>query len=169
MRSGPGTQYKVLHQLNKGDTILIRFVHESDKGSWGMVYYYQEQAYVSMRYVEFLCSYEPPAPEKRSWWKRIWDPVSGVVDSLWSIVKVVLIILAVLLVLAFWEDIMGIAIIAGFFAGGGALLFSIFGGDEEVGAIVGLCVAALMGIVVLLGHFGIGLPDLDFSFLFKVA
>lgn len=59
--------------------------------------------------------------------------------GLWSVLKIVLIVIAVLLVLAFWEDILSIAIMAGFFAGGGALLFSIIGVDSGVGAIVGLC------------------------------
>ena len=73
MRSGPGTQYKILNRLDKGDTILIRFTEERGKGVWGMTYYNQESAYVSMRYVEYLEPYETPAPEKKSWWKNTWD------------------------------------------------------------------------------------------------
>lgn len=169
MRSGPGTQYKILNQLDKDDTILIRFTEESGKGVWGMTYNNQEPAYVSMRYVEYLEPYVPPAPEEKSWWKNTWDWLCWLAGGLWSVLKIALIIIAVLLVLAFWEDILCIAIMAGFFAGGGALLFSIFGGDSDVGAIVGLCVAALLGVVVLLDHFGIGIADMDFSIVFKVA
>ena len=162
IRSGPGMQYKILDQLRKGDTVIIQYTEEMGKGIWGMLYYNQEQGYVSMRYVEYLSQYEPPVFEKESWWKELWSKV-------WKVVKVLLIILAGLLVLAYWEDILQIVITAGFFSGGGALLFSILFDNGQLGAIIGLCIAALMGLVIILDHFDIGISDLDFSIIFKLA
>ena len=169
IRSGPGTQYKILNQLDKGDTIIIHLIEEGNNGQWGLMSYNQEPSYVAMRYVEYLGPYEPPAPEKASWWKRMLGPFYSVVIAIWAVLKVILVVLLVLLVLIFWEDILSVAMIAGFCAGGGALLFWIFGGDGNIGALVGLGVAALMGVVLLLDHFDIGLPDIKFAIVFKVA
>lgn len=66
VRSGPGTQYEILGQLAKGDTIIVNRTEKDSKGKlWGSVYYY-EPSYVSMHYVEYLSPYIPPAPEKTS-------------------------------------------------------------------------------------------------------
>ena len=71
-------------------------------------------------------------------------------SGLWNVIKFILGALVVLLVIAFWGEIVELAVYAGFFAGGGALLFVIFGGDGGTGATIGLGVAVLVGLRYLL-------------------
>lgn len=161
VRSGSGTRYSKIDLLSKGQEIVVDHIEGEGRDRWGAIDYGHQWGYVSMRYVKYIEPIMPEPPPDTYSSKKSKGGLAGIFSWLWGIVKWVLIIIGVLLVLAFWEEIVTIACGAAFFAGLGAAAFAIFGGDGGTGAIVGLVVAALVGVKLLLDRLEISLGDID--------
>ena len=151
--------------LHKNDYVTVNSTTGYGSDEWGVIDYGSRQGYIAMRYVEYSSKiYTPTTPKvvekKKGGFARF---LAGV----WNVIKWILIIIAVLLVLALWKYIVELAVFAGMFAGGGALLFVIFGGNGGTGAIVGLVVAALFGINMLLNYLDVSITDIRLGGAFR--
>ena len=157
VRRGPGTGYSTINTLRRGEMVQVEYVTTNGSARWGCVNYpYGLQGYVSMRYVSYVAPVQPvqePSasasstnPAGSSWFSGLSNSVGYFFSGIWSVVRVILIILLVLVVIAFWENILGILVFMGFCAGIGALLFGFLFGNSGLGAMVGLGFAALIGL-----------------------
>lgn len=147
--------------LHKGEFVTVEYTTGTSSDTWGVINYGSRRGYVSMRYVDYYNHIEPVQQEATSGTGSSKSGFMRFLSGLWKIVKWILIILAVLIVLAFWEEIVSLAVGAAFFAGAGAAIFAICGGSGGTGAIVGLVVAALVGVRLLLGKLDISLSDIE--------
>lgn len=155
VRTGAGTSYARIGYLKKGESVEVKYLAGPSNKPWGAINYRGKNGYVSMKYMV----YDSPvvtAPAKTS---VVKGKVGGFFARLGKIVRTVLIIIAVVLVLLFWEFIVEMAVYAGFFAAGGALIFFIFGGSAGTGAIFGLIAAALEGLRLLGGRLLLDVSD----------
>lgn len=162
VRSVPMKNSSKIGLLHKNEYITVEYTTGWSNDLWGAIDYGAQRGYVSMKYLKYL---EPAKPEPVQ--KSVtYESKSGFMqflEGLWNFVKWILIILLILLVLAFLEEIVSIAVAAGFFAGAGAAIFAICGGSGSTGAIVGLVVAALMGVRMLLAKLDISLADIQWG------
>lgn len=155
VRSNPSKSATKIGLLKKYEYVRVEYITGSSYDPWGAIYYGSKQGYISMRYVQYINPIQPvrtsqPAVQQR----HDYGGFSSFLEDVWSVIKWPVIIIIVLLVLALWEFIVEIAIYAAFFAGVGAAVFAIFGGDGTTGATVGLVVAALVGLRMLISRLG---------------
>lgn len=152
--------------LHKNECVTVNSTRGYGSDQWGEIDYGARQGYISMRYVEYSSKvYAGPQPSQVA--ERRKGSFAKFMAGVWGVVKWVLIIVAVLLVLALWEYIIQLAVYAGFFAGAGAILFAIFGGSGGTGAIVGLVVAALVGVRLLISRLDLDFGDVEFGGFFR--
>lgn len=145
--------------LHKNEYVTVNNTTGYGSDQWGVIDYGSKIGYISMRYVQYSTKvYAGPQPSQVAEKKKCG--FAKFMAGVWNVVRWILIIIAVLLVLALWEYIIQLVVYAGFFAGAGAALFAIFGGSGGTGAIVGLVIAAVIGIGLLLNRLDL---DLDFS------
>lgn len=160
VRSSPTKSATKIGLYRNGEYITVDYTTGYDYDQWGAVNYGARRGYVSMRYVTYIEPINDTPQQQISQPKKSKGGIAGFFAGVWKVVKTLLWVVAIILVLALWEYILELAIYAGMFAGGGALLFVIFGGSGGTGAIVGLVVAAVMGAGMLLNRLDL---DLDFS------
>jgi len=149
VRAGSGKRYEKIDLLRKGREVVIDHTEGQGRDRWGAIDYGRQWGYVSMRYVEYLAPVQTVNRQEAEDVVRHKGGFMGFLEGLWKVVKWVLWAIAILLVIACWEYIVQLAVYAGMFAGGGALLFILFGGSGGTGAIVGLVVAAFVGMGLL--------------------
>lgn len=158
VRSVPMKNSSKIGLLHKNEYITVEYTTGWSNDLWGAIDYGAQRGYVSMRYVRYVAPVAKAATQASSPPEKEQSAIGKFFSGVWSVIKTILIVIGVLLVIALWEYIIELAVYAGMFAGGGALLFVIFGGSGSTGAIVGLVVAALLGLNLLLNRL-----DLDFS------
>ena len=167
VRDNPSKKAVKIGLLRKNDTITVYSIAGTPTDPWGAINYNGRCGYVSMRYVSYLePEIQEPQPTNGKVQKFI-ERLKPFLVRAWAFVKWILIVLAVFFVFLFGEIIIQLAIYAGFFAAAGAILFSIFGGQASTGAIVGLVVAAVVGLRLLISrtvHFS---GNLKISDLFR--
>ena len=167
VRSGPGKDYGKIGLLNANDVVTVNSTTRSRSGDeWGVIDYGTRRGYISMRYVQYGYPIEAQQPH-RNVVKKKPSGIARFFAGVWSVVKTILWIVGVILVIALWQYILELAIYAGIFAGGGALLFVIFGGNGGTGAIVGLVVAAIMGVGWLMNRLDISISDVEVGGVFR--
>jgi uncharacterized protein YgiM (DUF1202 family) len=164
VRSGPSKRYSKIGLLQKYDNITVQSITGPNSDLWGAIDYGGKQGYVSMRYVTYIEPLCDPTTQALSHPKKASKFFAGV----WRFLKSILLIIAIILALYLSKYIIAFAIYAGMFAGGGALLFLIFGGSGATGAIVGLVVAAIIGGVSLIIRMDIDLPDINLGGIIRV-
>lgn len=152
VRSGPGTGYSKLGLVRQGETVTVNSTTYSSGRTWGAIDYGSQTGYVAMQYVSYISAVTPSEPAERS--QDFRSGLMRILSGIWSVLKWILIILAVLLVLAYWEDIVSFAVCLGLFAGGGALLFGLLFHRSGLGALVGLGVAVFLGLRLLFDSVG---------------
>ena len=148
--------------LHRNEYVTVEYTTGSSADLWGVINYGARRGYVSMRYVQYINPIEETAPQFSNT-ETTSGGLTGFFEKVWNVLKWILIILAVLIVLAFWEEIISLAVGAAFFAGAGAAVFAICGGSGGTGALVGLGVAALVGVRLLLGKLDISLSDIEWG------
>ena len=152
VRSGPKVSYSKLGLLQRNEYITVLYITGSSGDPWGAIEYGSRRGYVSMRYVSYVSALPAQSATQPTKASSSGGGVAKFFAGVWKCIKWVLTIIAVVLVLALWQQILELAVYAGFFAGAGAILFAIFGGSAGTGAIVGLVVAALMGLRLLVNQ-----------------
>lgn len=160
VRSNPSKNASKIGLYRNGEYITVDYTTGYSYDQWGAVSYGARRGYVSMRYVTYVNPINDTPQQQVSQPKKSKSGIAKFFAGVWKVVKTLLWVVAIILVLALWEYILELAIYAGLFAGGGALLFVIFGGSGGTGAIVGLVVAAVIGAGLLLNRLDL---DLDFS------
>lgn len=160
VRSNPSKSASKIGLYRNGEYITVDYTTGYSYDQWGAVNYGARRGYVSMRYVTYIEPINDTPSQQITQPKKSKSGIAKFFAGVWKVVKTLLWVVAIILVLALWEYILELAIYAGLFAGGGALLFVIFGGSGGTGAIVGLVVAAVIGIGLLLNRLDL---DLDFS------
>lgn len=152
VRSNPSKSSTRIGRLQKYEYIKVKYTTGTSSDPWGAIDYGSRQGYVSMRYVQYVSPIQQSNTQQSNIRHKETDGFNSFGEKAWSVIKFILIILAIILVLALWEFIVELAIYAGLFAGAGALLFAFFGGSSSTGASVGLLVAALVGLRMLIGR-----------------
>ena len=158
VRSYPSTARSIMGVLPAGEYITVKYVTGTSPDLWGAIDYDSRRGYVSMRYVEYISPIQQDTQQETQQNSVQYGVFSGVMsflESIWPVIKWMLIILVVLLVWALWDFIVELAIYAAFFAGAGAAIFAICGGSASTGAHVGLVVAALVGLRLLIARLGL--------------
>lgn len=166
VRSNPSTKSSKIGLLQKNQYITVEYAVGMYPDQWGAIDYGSQRGFVSMHYVEYICSLPQDAEQdsyKNSVQYRESSGVMSFLESVWSVIKWILIILVALLVWALWEFIVELAIYAALFAGVGAAIFAICGGNASTGANVGLVVAALVGLRMLIGRLDFDLSGFEGS------
>jgi uncharacterized protein YraI len=171
VRISPSKNASKIGLYRNGEIITVEYVTGSSNDPWGAVTYGARRGYVSMRYVNYVyrVTQTSNTPSKQiGTSKKSKSGIAGFFAGVWKVIKWILWAVAFILILALWEYIIELAIYAGLFAGGGALLFAIFGGSGSTGAIVGLVVAAVMGVGWLLNRMDISVSDIEVGGLFRI-
>ena len=164
VRSGPSKRYSKIGLLQKYDYITVQSITGPNSDLWGAIDYGGKQGYVSMRYVTYIEPLCDPTTQALSHPKKASKFFAGVRTLFSWILWIIVTILALYLL----QYIIALAIYAGMFAGAGALLFLLFGGSGETGAIVGLMVAATVGGCLLILRMDIDLPDINLGGIIRV-
>lgn len=174
IRSGPGKSYYKLGQFNEGDIIVVKSVTQNGSTAWGCIDFTTvQEGYVAMRYLDYIGTIQEthtePAQTKQSsgffdWFDSIFDGLGSFLSGLWTLVKWGLIIIVVLLVLAFREEIIQAAVFLGMFTGIGALIFWLLFDNSSLGATIGFITGILIGLRVFLQSI-----DGNFFSLFLIA
>lgn len=151
VRSGPGTGYAKMGLLRQGDCITVNGTTYANGRTWGEIDYGGRRGYVAMQYVRYLNAVAP-APQGKVKGKA--GGFAGFLKGVWSVARWLLLVVVVVLVFIFWEDIFTIAIFLGLFAGGGALLFGLLFHNAGLGALIGLGVAAFLGLRIVFDSVG---------------
>ena len=161
VRSGAGTNYGKIGLLRKGESITVLYLAGPESKPWGAIDYGTKRGYVSMKYVCYdEAIAQTPAPAKE-------NAFVGFLKGVWNVVKWILIVIGVIIGIFLFKYIVQIAVFAGMFAGGGAILFLLFGGDAGAGAIVGLVVAAILGVGWLFNYFDVSFTDVNVVGIFR--
>lgn len=172
VRRGPGTNYRKIGMLYRNNYVTVRSATYNQSRQWAEIDYRNGTGYVAMQYLSYQ---EPAVQEQTELTKRttplvsstghkVWRAVKRFFKRLWSFIKWGLIIICILLVVAFREEIIQAALFLAMFTGGGALLFWLLFDNSSLGASIGFIVGILIGLRIFLQSI-----DSNFFQLFLLA
>ena len=150
VRSGPSTGYSKIGALSPNSYVTVNSVIQNGSSQWGEIDYNNKTGYVSMRYL----AYESPIQEKVTSPQYVMvnksseesSSIGRFLHTVWKIVRIILIGLAILLLIAFVKAIIQILAFLAVYAGIGALVFHILFGNAGLGANVGFCFGVFIGL-----------------------
>lgn len=154
VRSGPGTSYSTVGVLYNNNKVVVKSVTQRGSYLWGNIRYNNREAYIAMQYVTYL---EPvyvndsPSTVQATQKKKL----NHYLGKLWDIVSVILKIAMILLLIAFWKQLLQMLIFAGLSMGGGYLIFSWLFDNGELGSTIGLIFAILISVRMVIDSLGI--------------
>ncbi len=162
VRLGPSTYYSVIGTLTRNSQVTVRKVVEKEQRLWGEITHNNRTGYVAMQYMV----YEHPIEQQSSSapaqslfssdsFSSVLDAISSFLSSAWKVLKYVFIAIGVILLLAFWQNILQIIIFVGIFMGLGALLFHWLFDNGDLGAAVGFALAILIGLRMIVDAIGL--------------
>ena len=139
VRSGPGTNYGVMTTRNAGDTVTVISIYDTN---WACIEFGTQHGFVNRQYITYKGPVGPhPGPLYED------DPITfkSVMAWIWKVLRVILIVIVVLIVFAFKEEILQIVL--------GSLMFYLIGGtitylifhNFQIGGLIAL---GLVGIVI---------------------
>lgn len=157
VRRGPGTSYSKIGKLYKNDYVVVISVTQNGTRNWGSIDYKGQPAYIALQYVTYIKPIQQEQTPK-SQFSTIFSSFSipSFLKSAWNIVKYILIGLLILIVLAFWREILQIIFFVAFIMGIGALICKFALNDANLGAGIGFVIAVLIGVRKLVGLLGVG-------------
>lgn len=164
VRQGPGTEYYKIGKLYRNDYITVNSVTQNGSTKWGCINYRGQTGYVAIKYV----SYIKPIPQQSAPISQFSGnsssfSFSSFLEGAWKIIKYIMIGLLILLVFAFWEELLQIAIFVAILIGIGALVCKLLFNDASLGAGIGFVIAVLIGIKMLVNMIG-----MDYSNTFEL-
>lgn len=163
VRSGPGKYNNMVGQLNKNDYVVVNTVTKSGSMEWGAIDYQGQTGYIAMQYVFYVKPVEqPPTEQFRSSFFSS-SSLTSYLQTAWKVVKYILLGLLVLIILAFWREILQIVVFVAIFMGIGALVCYLLFNDASLGANIGFTIAVLVGIKKLIDLF-----DVEFHTIFEL-
>lgn len=164
IRSGPGTSYSKIGKLYSNNYIVVNDVTQSGSIQWGAINYKGQTAYIAIQYVQYVNPIErQTAPSSQFSSSSSSYSFSSFFEGVWKVVKFILIGLLVLLILAFWREILQTFFFVAFLMGIGALICYWAFDNTDLGAAIGFVVAVLIGVRKLLEFL-----DMDYSTTFEL-
>lgn len=166
VRSGPGTGYSKIGKLYKGDKIVVKSVTTNRSREWGVIDYYGLTGYVATQYLSYVSTMQEkqdPPQIRNNDSESIWSYVEGPLHKILIFIKYGLIIICILLLLAYKEEIIQAITFVAVFVGIGAFLSWILFDNGSQGAIIGFILGVFIGLRVFLQSIG-----RNFGFIFLV-
>ena len=158
VRRGPSTGYSRIGRLYRNDNIIVNSITQNGSRQWGAIDYRGQTGYVALQYV----SYQEPVeqevqecePANSYETTGSWLSVEKLLTGAWQIIKWCLIIVGILIILAFKEEIFGALFFIGMFMGGGGLLFWILFDNWNLGVTIGFILGVLIGMRLFVKSLG---------------
>ena len=147
VRSGAGTSYRVIGKLYQSERVTVLATTHSNGLTWGKIFYHEQIGYVAMVYLEAVAPAQTTTSYSYS--NSSSSGIGSFFSWLWGVIKVVFWIVVVLIVIAFKDELIQLAVTIGAFAGIGALVGWLLFGNASVGALIGLGIIALIGLRIL--------------------
>lgn len=148
VRSGPGTRFSTVTQLHKGETVVVQYMYDGD---WAAIKVAFSTCYISRKYI----AYKGPVPQKNTNTNKTAYKAqtnkknisfSDVLYGIWRFIKTAFIILLVLIVIGFKDEIFQHLFYIGLFVGIGALITGIIFKNGSIGATIGFIVAVIVSL-----------------------
>lgn len=164
IRESPSTTSPILGKLRKNQHVTVDSVTQNASREWGAINYEGQTAYIAFQYVNYVQPVQPdPASiAQLSSHSRSFS-LSSFLGSAWNIVKYILLGILILIVLAFWKEILQIIFFVGIFMGIGALICKLAFDNTALGANIGFLMAVLIGVRKLVDLIGV-----DYSTTFEL-
>lgn len=146
------TTYKKIRLLQRGEYVVVLRVFQ-DQGPWGVINSDGQTAYIPMQHVIYLHPVDASsalADQKTTQKEQLKIQAKAYFQRLFY---VFLIILFIVIVILAWDHLLQITFYVAFYAGLGALLFSLWDA-AGTGAIVGVVIAALIGFRLVANSLG---------------
>ena len=164
VRQGPGSNYYKIGKLYRNDYITVNSVTQYGSMKWGTINYQGKTGYIAIKYV----SYVKPIPQESAPRSQFSSgsssfSFSSFFEGVWTVVKYFLIGLLILLIIAFWREILQIIFFVAFLMGIGALICHLAFDNADLGAAIGFVVAVLIGVRRLVDFIGV-----DYSNTFEL-
>ena len=161
VRKGPGSAYKKIGSIRRNTHVTVYEEKWGNALLWGEIRYKRNIGYVAMKYLERKKAIQPKLATDYNQTSRydengFWDWLPSL-KKLWETVKTILLVLVVILVIAFWGQVVQILVFVGICMGIGALISYLFVGEPTIGAYIGLAVAILIGLRLLILTFSVTL------------
>lgn len=133
VRSGPGTEYRIIGKFYEGNSITVVSIQDSQ---WAKIKYSTRDGYVNRKYISFHQSVPTTNPDSKK-------SNTGIGDIVGSVLTWILGIGLVVLLFVFREYILIFIFTLLMFCGIGSLITYIFFGSGSIGAVIG----AFLGII----------------------
>lgn len=164
VRSGPGTNYSKIGKLYPNSYIIVNSTTYRQSRQWGEINYNNRTGYVAMQYVSYQNPIEVEPPTSQA---TIADDSIDILDSIvdffsgiWKIVRIIFSVFVVILILAFWRNIVEILVFLGFFYFVGALAFHLLFDNGELGGVIGLSFGIFIGLRKIIDSLGAEWADI---------
>ena len=157
VRQGPGAGHSKIGKLHKNDFIIVESVTQTESENWGLIHFNNQTGYVAMRYIVYMLPIQQEElPSKTSFLDSLnsISPPSFLSKS-WTLIKYILTGILILLLIAFWKNILQIIFFVGILMGIGALVCWLLFNDANLGAAIGFILAVLIGLKMLVDFLGV--------------
>lgn len=169
IRRGPGTDYSKLGILNKNDLVVVNAVTLNGSSKWGTIDYSGQTAYIALKYVSYIKPIEQePTPKFQLSSSQTSFSFSSFLEKVWNIVNYIFIGLLILIILAFWKEILQIIFFVVIFMGIGALICYYLFDNTSLGVNIGFIVAVIIGLRKLVDIIGMEYSN-TFELIYKIV
>ena len=160
VRQGPGTGYSKIGKLYKNDYIVVESIVRGNSRDWGVINYHNQTGYIAMQYTVYMKAIQPGQSEQTPLASSLLENLkslnfSSFLSKAWNIVKYILLGLLILIILAFWRNILQIIFFVGIFMGIGALICKLLFNNANLGASIGFVLAVLIGLKKIIDFLGV--------------
>ena len=162
VRTGPSQNYAKIDLLHPNDHVYVYAVVGGNP-QWGEIKSGETTGYICMTYVEYLYPIEMNPVEETAP-TNVAGSSSTFWNDVWSVIRIILIILAGFVVLAFWKQILQGIVYLLVFMGIGALISYLLTGNGSIGSTIGLLVGIVLGLRFLSNKYGV-----ESAMLFRIC
>jgi len=155
VRQGPGAGYFKIGQLYRNDYIIVNSVTQNGSMKWGAINYRGQTGYIAINYVSYIEPIQQQAPKSQFSSSSGSFSFSTFLEKAWTIIKYILIGLLILLVIAFWRELLQIVFFVAILMGIGALICKLIFDDANLGAGLGFVISVLIGLKMLVNMVGV--------------
>lgn len=152
LRAEPTTSARVITTVSKGTKLNVTGFRQNN---WAEVTYNNTKLFASRDYLKYLYPVSTEPAQLSSKDDSFPSSLLLFLYDVWDIIKYILGIGVILLILAFKDQLIEMAIFCAFFAGIGTLITYLLFDDGEIGATIGLCVAIIIAIRQIANYFDV--------------
>ena len=164
VRSGPGTNYSKIGKLYPNSYIIVNSTTYRHSRQWGEIDYNNRIGYVAMQYVSYQNPIElETTTSQTTTTDGSVDTLDSIVDlfgGIWKIVRICLLALMVILLLAFWKNIVEMLVFLGLSYLVGALVSHLLFDNGELGGVLGLSLGIFIGLRKIVDNLGTKWSDI---------